>query len=738
MAGSALTPSTKRPIPLEMRKDLSFQIVSCQGKGYWVAKDPVALSYFQLQPEQHCLLRLLDGKRNLEELRDALLDEFPFARPTLADVQGAVVDLHSKRLVRGNRYGQGISLFQSGRKKRREKLFAALKNILYIRFPGWDPERTLHALYPFVSWLFRPWAVVLAVTFVSSAWILLGVQFAAFSERLPEFNQFFGWPNLVYLWLTMAMTKIIHELGHGIACRHYGGECHQIGLILLVFSPTLYCDVSDSWMLPNKWPRIIIGAAGMYIEAITSAAALFGWWFTQPGLLNHLFLNVFFISAVTTVIFNLNPLMRYDGYYMLSDLLEIPNLSRKAQRLLQETFAWYCLGIRPHPDPFMPLEGRFWFVVYAAASAIYRWVVLFGITLFLYVVLKPYELQSIGIAMACASLVGVVFSLGQNLVGMLRAPRQDPLSRPKMGVTGTIILALIVGALFIPLPWHLEASFYIEPHQVRHVYTIVPGELVRTSVEPGQRVSAEDEIAQLTDVEKSTRYIELQTELKVEEAEYRSQHNSNNPTGAALAHEKAEMTRAQVADYEEQLRLLRITAPVDGVVVAAPRVPEPKLQQPRLELGGWWGSPLDARNRGCLLEPGTHIVSIAPDERYQAVLLVDQGDRTDLAVGTELDIKFDHLPEHTYHGVVSEISERHLEFAPESLTNKQGGELPTVTDRRGRERLTSHAYQALVVLDGDTNLLKSGLRGKSRFSVGNRSAAEWLWRELRRTFHFRL
>jgi putative peptide zinc metalloprotease protein len=736
--GSSLTPSTKRPIPLEVRKDLAFQHVACQGKGYWVVKDPVALTYFQLQPEQHCVLQLLDGRRNLEEIRTELLDEFPYARPTLADIQGAIVDLHSKRLVRGNRFGQGVSLFASGRKKRYEKWKAALKNILFLRFPGWDPERTLNRLYPFVKWMFRPWAVALAVTVCAAAWLLLAVQFGVFAQRVPEFKQFFGWPNLMYLWVTLGATKIIHELGHGIACRHYGGECHQIGLVLLVFSPTLYCDVSDSWMLPNKWQRIVIGAGGMYIESLVSSLALFGWWFTQPGLLNHLLLNIFFISAVTTVLFNLNPLMRYDGYYMLSDFLEIPNLSRKAQRLLQETFGWYCLGIRPHPDPFMPAEGRFWFVTYAAASTIYRWVVLFGITVFLYVVLKPYDLQSIGIAMAVASLAGIVFSLGQNVVAMLRAPRQEPLSRPKMSATGTILLALLLAALFVPFPWHLEAPFYIEPLLVRHAYTSVPGDLVRISVEPGQRVAAGDELILLADVEKQNRHQELLTQLQVYETESNAQLATNNATGAALAREQAQLTRAQVADYEQQLRQLRVVAPAEGVVVSAPRQPEPKLTQPRVELGSWHGTPLDRDNLGCLLEAGTLVGSIAPDNRFQAVLLIDQEDRGDLDVDSELDIKFDHLPTRTYHGVITEIAHRHIEFAPESLSNKLGGELPTVTDKRGRERLTSHAYQAVVALEGDPNLLKSGLRGRARFLVGHRSAAQWIWRSLRRTFHFRL
>jgi putative peptide zinc metalloprotease protein len=337
---SALTPSTRRPIPLITRKDLSVQHVICRGKGYWVIKDPVALAYFQLQPEQYCILQLLDGTRNLEEVRAGLLAEHPYTRPTLADIQSTIVDLHEKRLVRGIRSGQGLVLAEARKKRRRKNLLGALRNILYIRLPGWDPETTLRRLLPFVRWMFHPWAVALAILLVASSLTLLAVQFTAFQTRLPEFQQFFGWPNLAYLWLTLAATKIIHELGHGVSCRHYGGECHQIGIIFLVFSPTLYCDVSDSWMLPNKWQRIIIGAAGMYIESIVSAVALFAWWFTQPGLLNHLCLNVFFVSTVTTVIFNLNPLMRYDGYYMLSDLLEIPNLNAKAQRLLQETFAW--------------------------------------------------------------------------------------------------------------------------------------------------------------------------------------------------------------------------------------------------------------------------------------------------------------------------------------------------------------------------------------------------------------
>jgi putative peptide zinc metalloprotease protein len=735
---SSLTPSTQRPIPMQMRKDLRTRRIEYQGGDYWVVKDPVGLTYHRLQPEQFRILELLDGRRSLEDLKHDLQHDFPYSRPTLTDLQGTVIDLHSKRLARSIRIGQGHALVESRRRKRKERVKAFLSSLLYMRLPGWDPERTLTLLYPLVRWMFHPWAVALMTALVAASGLLLAVKFAEFQSRLPEFRQFFGWPNLMFLWFTLAATKIVHELGHGISCKHYGGECHQIGVMLLVFSPTLYCDVSDSWMLRNKWQRIVIGAAGMYIESILAAVALFGWWFTQPGLINHLCLNVFFVSAATTVIFNLNPLMRYDGYYMLSDLLEIPNLSQKANRMLQETFAWQCLGIRPRPDPFMPDRGKFWFITYAISSAIYRWVVLFGITLFLYVILKPYDLQSIGIALAVAGVAGVVATQFQNLVKILRTPRQEPLNRTKVSLTVLSVLALLACALFVPFPWYIGASFYIEPRDVRHVFNAVPGELAEIHVRPGQTVREGDLLVLLKDPEKLRHFEAMLTERRAQEVELSVYSAIDDKPGVEQVRERLASIAQTIDDYERQLQELVVRAPAGGMVVAPSRIPEPKLSETRTELGEWHGTPIDSRNLGCSFETRTHLLSIAPDARFQAVLLIDQGDRGDIEVGRELDIKFDHLPTRTYHGVIEEISDRHADYAPESLSNKAGGELPTVTDAKGRERLTSRAYHAVVLLNCDVNLLRTGIRGRARFFVGHRSAAAWLWRGLRRTLEFRL
>jgi len=733
-----LKPSTRRPVPLVRRADLVVQRVECQGGEYFVIKDPVALKYYRLDPEHYHVLGLLNGQRSLDEVRDDLHTVFPYARPTLPELQGVVVDLHTKGLVASNRSGQGNVLIEKRTKARTQQFWGVLKNILSLRLPGWDPERTLRALHPFVAWLYQPWAIVLQVLLVGAAWLLLMIQFDHFRRLLPEFQQFFGWPNLLWLYLTLAFTKVLHELGHGMTCRHFGGECHEIGVIVLVFSPTLYCEVSDSWMLPNKWHRIAIGAAGMWVESVLASLALFAWWFSTPGLFNYLCLNVFFVSTITTVIFNLNPLMRYDGYYMLSDLLEIPNMAEKAQSLLRNTFAKTCLGLDLREDPFMPQRGRGWFVLYAISSAMYRWVVLFGITLFLYTVLKPYELQSIGVTLACMSLAGIVGNLVFVLYRLLTMPRSEPLSRPRMGASALAVLALVAALMAIPLPWHVVSPFYIEPHDVRYVQNSVPGTIEHVAVRPGERVEPQQTLLVLADPEKQLKLNEIEAQARAQRVEIDKRRTLDDAPGELVARQQLESLERQIADYQKQLALLELKAPIAGTVVAMPRVDEPAGSVGRIELSSWFGSPLDPEMRGGLLEPRTPILCLAPDDRFQAILLVDQQDRGDLREGADVQIRFDELPGAILTGTVTHIGPRHAEYAPGNLSNKSGGDLATTSDRQGRERLNSSAYEAVVVLKDESGLLRTGLRGRCRFPVGHRSTWQWVWRWLRHTFHFRV
>ena len=826
-SAASLTTANRRPIPLQVRDDLIFERIEYLGISYWVVKDPVGLKYFRLQPEQYHALQLLNGDRHLEELRDALHDELPTVRLQLSDIQHLITDLHQKGLVFSNRIGQGASLAKLNFEEKKKKLFNTMRSLLYVRLPGWDPEAVLARLYPLVRWIYHPTTVTLTLLFVISSWLLLAVQFDTFTAQMPEFQQFFSWPNLLYLWITLGTCKVIHEFGHGLSCKHFGGECHAMGVMLLVFSPCLYCDVSDSWMLKSKWQRIAIGAAGMYIEVVISAIAIYIWWNTQSGLIHHLCLNIFFVTTITTVIWNANPLMRFDGYYMMSDFLEIPNLRPKADRLLRDWFGWYCLGIEAKPDPFMPESGRAGFVMFAIAAGLYRWFILAAIMVFLYTVLKPYGLQSIGIALAVVSIVTILFNLVLNIYKQVTAPRIEPLSRPKIAISLGLLVTVIACTMAVPLPLHIEAMFLIEPHDVRHVYTPVPGRLENRPVQPGDQVTLGDTLATLTNPALALEQLRLEQQEKVQLIRVSVANALEDRSREELARANRESARTQLSEFQKQIERMTITAPCAGTVVAPPRVPAPPLDSRRDQLGSWHGTPLEDRNRNCLLPDRTHLLSIAPDSEFQAVVVIDQGDRNDMVSAeeslgfsgisspagltitsvlpdtpaaragivpgdqitsnngsdvtrladllprttdstdktaprplllsvkstggenrevklaparspTRVELKVDHLPARTYEGFIEKISRRDLEFVPELLSNKLGGEVATATDRQGRERPLSPAYQATVLLRKDPALLKTGLRGRSRFLVDTRTPYQWIYRWYRRTFRFRL
>lgn len=730
-------PSTQRAIPLIGRRDLDVVQVTFQGVAWRIVKDPVALQHHRLREDHYRVLELLDGKRSLEDIRDVIRKEHPTVYHSLRDLQQLITELHQQELARSMRAGQGTVLLQEATRAWWKKFRQSAMNPLSIQTPGLDPQRLLDALLPYVGWIFHPALMIVCAIFVACGMGWLSVHFDQFQSKLPEFQQFFGWPNVVYMWAVLGGAKILHEFGHGLSCRRYGAECHGMGIMLLVFSPCLYCDVTDSWMLKNKWERIVIGAAGMYVEAILSGIAVILWWNTGDGLLNHLCLNLFFVTTVTTVIFNANPLMRYDGYYMMADFLEIPNLRQKADKLVQDTFGKVCLGIDPQPDPFAPERGHGWFITFAVAAAIYRWVVLFGITLFLCTVLKPYGLQNVGVTAAVISMGGIVFSLGSSVYKQVTAPREEPLSKRRITWSLITLGIVVVLALLIPLPLFVDADFLVQPEKLAPVYVTAPGRLDEILVKPGDAVHEGDVLVRLASPELDDRLREVKSKLAAQAVALKTAQAARDDGETVLSEARVETLNGQLRELEEEMRRLTIRATIDGKVVAAEKARPPALDPSHAQLGQWHGTPLDRSNIGSFLEARTPVLAIAPTSGYEAVLLIDQANRNDVFVGQSASLKLEHLPSRTYRGTIQEIGQREREFAPEGLGFKHGGELPTVTDRSGRERLTSPGYEAIMPLDRDTEFLRTGLRGRARLIVA-RSPAEWLWRKFRQTFHFRI
>jgi putative peptide zinc metalloprotease protein len=738
----AFRSSTTRPVNLRRRGDLDVTRQVYQGQAWWVVKDPIALHYFRFRPEEYALLDMLDGSRSLEQLKERFEAEFPPRRITVEELARFVSTLHRSGLVIGDRAGQGPQLFERRRQRLWKQWVAWLSNIMSLRFRGIDPDRILERIDPWFGWLFSPPAIAVAMAFVASALLLVLVNFDVFRSKLPEFHQFFAAGNWLYLAIALGVTKVLHEFGHGLSCKHYGGECHEMGVMLLVFTPCLYCDVSDSWMLPNKWKRAAIGAAGMYVELILAAIATYLWWWSHPGVFNQLCLDVMFVSSVSTLLFNANPLLRYDGYYILSDLIEIPNLRQKASTILGRLASRWCLGIKQPEDPFLPQRNLGLFALYAVASSVYMWIVTASIFLFVWNVFKPYRLEVLGRLLAAGAIWGLVIRPSYGIIKFLKVPgRRDEVKSTNLSVTIAVAAALLAAVALIPLPQRVWCAAELRPRGEETVYVSIPGKLASLAVRPGAVVEKGQELARLTSGDLDLQIAELEGQVTQYRTKLSSlQRERFTDPGAALEMGTVEES---LKSYQEQLekklgdrKELVLVAPRAGVVLPAASVRPPP--DPGGRLPPWSGHPLDEQNLGATFTEGTVLCLVGDRGRFEAALVVDQSEVEFVGRGQRVDLKLNAFPWQTFTGTIDEIAETSMETGPERLSVKAGGSVPTRTDESGRELPISTSYEALVTLDDPEGVFTPGMRGTARIKVGSRTVGQWLLRLLWQTFNFRM
>src|SRR5216117_1903707 len=220
----SLISSTSRPLTLRMRPDLEARRHRYHGRTFWVVKEPVGLNYFRFHDEEFAILCMLDGRSSLDDIKEEFETQFTPQKITFHDLLQFVGMLHRSGLVISEATGQGHQLVKRRNEKKFRELMGKLSNVFALRFRGVDPERFLNWLYKYAGWFFR-WPTVVCVTFLAlAALTLVAVNFDDFHRKLPEFHQFFGPKNWFYLGITMATVKVLHEFGHGLSCKHFGGE----------------------------------------------------------------------------------------------------------------------------------------------------------------------------------------------------------------------------------------------------------------------------------------------------------------------------------------------------------------------------------------------------------------------------------------------------------------------------------------------------------------------------------
>lgn len=735
----------RKMVRVRLRPDIVVDRHKYEGRSYYVIKDPVSLRYYRLKENEHFLLQFMDGKRTLNDAQKAYESHYRPDRLRLEDLEAFAQQLMRAGLVQNDSPAAGKQLIERRQKRRRQEWIQKVTNLLYIKIPVFDPDRILRWMLIYLWWIFSNLFMIASIALLASATVLVATNFDMFLSKLPNYYEFFSFKTAAYLWMALGVVKVIHEFGHGLSCRYYGGEVHEMGFLLLCFSPALYCNVTDAWTLPNKWHRIIISAAGIYVELVIAAIATFVWWYTpnQP-FIHNLSLSLMVVCSVSTVVFNGNPLMRYDGYYVLADWLEIPNLRERANRMITNWFLSTCLGIEVPPESYMETGRKILFVSYAIISYLYRWVVTFGILFFLYNLLKPYKLEVVSQILTIASMASMIgwpiFNMGKNIYRRGRVP--DMKSYRVMITTVVFLTAAAVFAL-VPMPVsRLRGQALIMPQQEhsRKLYSTYPGILTQLNVKQGQTVRAGEEIAVFNNREVDAKLAQAKAELEANE-KYLSvlqvqRARALDPADKDKIEDTIAKTNRQVelgqVEVDALTRILKekliFKAPVDGVIAEAPKI---------ADIGKQFQD--DPRNPLFVIYQPGYLTACMPLTTAEFKRLLDYTGTSAKLRSPQLVLRIHGQGMKEWTGDIKALPPAEAREIPLALTNRGGGPVAVKAGSRP-EQLVPQTQHFLVYIDiqgGDDSLLPGNM-AQVKIFLKPETCAQWIWRSINDIFELGL
>ncbi|MEO1525896.1 MAG: biotin/lipoyl-binding protein [Planctomycetota bacterium] len=693
------------------------------------------MKYHRLRPDEYFILCRLRPGVTLQSLREAYQDRHPPYKVSLSQLNQLLFQFHRLGLTLSDAEQQGDRLREKQRSEARQRWMQLASSVLFIRFPGFDPEPLMRRLYPIVRPLLSPLAMAGFFVIVFAAVLTFIAHWERFYAEFPDMHQWIHLKALLTLAAVIGVTKILHEFGHAVVCRHFGGECHQIGPMLLVFTPALYCDTSDSWMFRNRFQRAAVGVAGIATEVVLASMATLIWATTGPTVIHYVAMNVMLVCSVSTILFNANPLLRYDGYYVLSDLADVPNLSQVSNRFLSRSMGQLLFGLPAENDEPRTLNEQFWLAVYALSAFLYRWTLTVVILWFLMQMLRPFRLESVGTILCLFAIGGLLFSVLRSPIAFLRNPVRRRQIRMGRLVKSSVIFAALVVLACWPLPSGESADGRLVPRTETPIYAATGGHVDEVRVSVGQRVSKGDVIAVLADRETTL-------EFEQAKARYQKQYETvaalraNRVTTPESANElpQAEVLleelKRQLEVRQTRLDALIVRAPDSGRLIDGPY--RPRTSDDEVHLVRWSGSPVEAANRGCYLESGTELFSLITDDRWDAELMMTSTQAQRIAVGSDVKLVCASMPSMVLHGNVTNISVAEWN-AEENRERRDDSELV----RRTQPVEVSYAVRIALAPDGAAPVMLTGAQVSARVSTEPISFMGRAMRLLNRLLRFR-
>jgi putative peptide zinc metalloprotease protein len=540
---------------LRLRSDLRFARHEFEEEPCYVVEDPFRAKFYRVGIAEHTFISLLDGHRTIRDaigLAAVRLRELAFTENEALSICRWLLEM---QLAESRHAVDHRRLLKKADERR--GWLAKLLNPLSIRVPLFNPTAALIAIEPWLAWtlgrrFFIVWLVcgLYAMALAVADWHRLVAGTLVLLDRQH-------WWMLIAGWLAL---KLFHETYHGLVCRKYGGTVTEAGICLLFFAPVPYVEVSSSWRFASKWHRIATAAAGMYIELFAAALAIILWANAGDGALKQVALSVAAMASIGTLVVNANPLMRFDGYYILSDLLEVPNLNPHGRRW-RDTVVERLLGCTPSPLGLSPRTTKI-VIIYTVAAFVWRSLVWCALLLAILVFLGRLH--------ASAAIAGAVLIVGMagyrtcrwfaRLVG-----KHPMLSRPRLAVAGCVAANLVMMFCYwLVGPSIIRAPAIVDYHPLVSVRSASPGFIRELRVTDGQSVKAGEVVAVLENRELA---LELRiAELRVEQSVARCRMLRQ---AGEVAKEQAEMAeqeglRKKRKSIAEQIDSLLIRAPAGG------------------------------------------------------------------------------------------------------------------------------------------------------------------------------
>lgn len=703
-----------------LRTDLIVTKQIFEERTYYVVKDPISLQYFRMSAEDYYLATLFDGRRTFGQIRDIYTARYPHARLeyTPEEVNERVLRFANDLALLQFLSVQGQRLkarYEAARKQKAKKglIYNWINKLFFSRFSVWDPDTVFGKMAKPIWWIWTPASLWISVAIVLAGCVVFGLNVGRIS---PTLANFFSFHNLATIWVTTIVVKAIHELGHGLTCKHFGGEVHEVGVMLLVFTPYFFVNVSDSWVMPDRRHRIMISAAGIYVELVLAALATFLWAVVQPGTFQDFLFNVMVICSISTVVFNANPLMRFDGYYIMTDVIEVPNLQAKSRALIGHKVKTFLFG-KNTDDPVlarMPLPKKrlALFYVYAVASWVYGYYVIYSLTWFMSDQMAQYDLRNLGRFLSFAAIFAWILMPIWAFFKSLQLKGEDwqPGGRMRrLMLVTSVALAAFIAMCFVPWELKIKRSGAVELAQPEQVRPEVTGFINEVLVKEGQEVEPGQPLARLTNREAEQALVLSQQRLRMAEAGVQRAMGQEKPAELKQAESARAEYRRKFEQAQRDVQNLELKARTRGVVLTQ-----------RLE-----------EKKGQLVKSGELFCEIGSLDPMQIKMALNEKQVRYVEVGQRVDMKADAYPHKTIHGKIAEVHPMLLaKDLPPALSARRAGDVPTGVDDQGREIPLERTFEARIDVDNSERLLRPGMTGHGQIHTGQRPWGKLLWQSI--------